>query len=162
MQYGAMDWLSPQTVLPQPPLAEPLGGDAFDEAAFERAFEFARAALETQSMESQPHAFLGSQQARAVLPTETEADASLQGAPGLRPEVGTFRIGADAIPDARNEESGNREEDRTELAITAGQLLENVKDDTSHKFRNSTFLNLMRRLRDGEATVKGQDIVQVG
>ena len=47
------------------------------------------------------------------------------------------------------------------LAQTAAKVLDSVSENTSQKFRQSTFLGLMRKLRDGEATVKGDDIVDV-
>ena len=48
-----------------------------------------------------------------------------------------------------------------ELARTAGQLLDNLKDEKSEKFRQSTFMQLMRRLRDKEAMIEGENIVPV-
>lgn len=49
-----------------------------------------------------------------------------------------------------------------ELARTAGQLLESVSHDTSQKFQDSVFLQLMRRLRDKELKVDGEHFVEVG
>lgn len=46
-----------------------------------------------------------------------------------------------------------------ELAVTAGELLERVADNTTDKFQQSNFFALMRRLRDGEARVEGDKIV---
>lgn len=51
--------------------------------------------------------------------------------------------------------------DDDEMAATAGQLLEKVADNTSEKFQNSQFLNLMRRLRDREVRVEEDKIVEV-
>jgi hypothetical protein len=48
-----------------------------------------------------------------------------------------------------------------ELARTAGHLLESVSHDTSEKFQSSVFLQLMRRLRDKEVTVEGENFVEV-
>jgi hypothetical protein len=48
-----------------------------------------------------------------------------------------------------------------ELARTAGHLLESVSHDTSQKFQESVFLQLMRRLRDKEVTVEGENFVEV-
>jgi hypothetical protein len=48
-----------------------------------------------------------------------------------------------------------------ELARTAGHLLESVQHDTSEKFQSSVFLQLMRRLRDKEVTVEGENFVEV-
>lgn len=47
------------------------------------------------------------------------------------------------------------------LAATAQELLEKVEHNTSDKFRNSQFLGLMRKLRDREMRVEGNDMVEV-
>jgi hypothetical protein len=51
--------------------------------------------------------------------------------------------------------------DDDEMAATAGRLLERVADNTSEKFQNSQFLELMRRLRDREVRVEEDKIVEV-
>lgn len=51
--------------------------------------------------------------------------------------------------------------DDDEMATTAGQLLERVADNTSEKFQNSQFLELMRKLRDREVKVEGDKMVEV-
>jgi hypothetical protein len=51
--------------------------------------------------------------------------------------------------------------DQDEMAATAGRLLERVADNTSEKFQNSQFLELMRRLRDREVRVEEDKIVEV-
>jgi hypothetical protein len=51
--------------------------------------------------------------------------------------------------------------DEDEMAATAGRLLERVADNTSEKFQNSQFLELMRRLRDREVRVEEDKIVEV-
>ncbi|KAF7376356.1 hypothetical protein MSAN_00051100 [Mycena sanguinolenta] len=53
-------------------------------------------------------------------------------------------------------------QDADELARTAGLLLETVRDAqaTNEKFQNSTFLGLMRGLRDREVVVEGNEVVQ--
>ena len=48
-----------------------------------------------------------------------------------------------------------------ELARTAGQLLDNLKDEQSEKFQQSSFLALMRQLRDKEVRIEGDQIVDV-
>jgi hypothetical protein len=50
--------------------------------------------------------------------------------------------------------------DQTELAATAAELLDRVSGDTSRKFQESSFLALMRRLRDGEVVVEGDKMVE--
>ncbi|KIV77782.1 hypothetical protein PV11_09562 [Exophiala sideris] len=49
-------------------------------------------------------------------------------------------------------------QDADELARTAGQLLHSVQHDTSDKFQNSQFLDLMRKLRDREVEVANNDL----
>ncbi|OCK80253.1 hypothetical protein K432DRAFT_298069 [Lepidopterella palustris CBS 459.81] len=51
--------------------------------------------------------------------------------------------------------------DADEMAQTAGRLLESVANNTSEKFQKSTFLELMRRLRDREVQVEGNKMVEV-
>jgi hypothetical protein len=50
--------------------------------------------------------------------------------------------------------------DEDEMAATAGRLLERIADNTSEKFQNSQFLELMRRLRDREVRVEEDKIVE--
>ena len=64
------------------------------------------------------------------------------------------------------QESKQKEEqpklnDDDEMAATAGRLLERVADNTSEKFQNSQFLELMRRLRDREVRVEGDKMVEI-
>lgn len=48
-----------------------------------------------------------------------------------------------------------------DLAHTAGELLERVSDNSTQKFQESNFLALMRRLRDREVRVEGDQMVDV-
>ncbi|PWN30088.1 TPR-like protein [Jaminaea rosea] len=48
-----------------------------------------------------------------------------------------------------------------ELARTAGRLVSTVEHDQNDKFKQSNFLNLMRKLRDREAGIQGDDIVPI-
>jgi hypothetical protein len=50
--------------------------------------------------------------------------------------------------------------DEDEMAATAGRLLERVADNTSEKFQNSQFLELMRRLRYRDVRVEEDKIVE--
>jgi hypothetical protein len=68
---------------------------------------------------------------------------------------------AEAEEQKQKEQEPKRNDD-DELAATAGKLLSSVSDNTSEKFQNSQFLTLMRRLRDREVRVQGEDIVEVG
>ncbi|QDS74319.1 hypothetical protein FKW77_004104 [Venturia effusa] len=47
-----------------------------------------------------------------------------------------------------------------ELARTAGALLDSVSHDTSSKFQESVFLQLMRRIRDHEIRIEGEQFVE--
>jgi len=58
----------------------------------------------------------------------------------------------------KSEEQSRIEQDQ--MAETAGRLLESVADNTSEKFQKSTFLELMRRLRDHEVRVEGDKMVE--
>lgn len=50
--------------------------------------------------------------------------------------------------------------EQDDLAKTAGLLIDTVKDDQNPKFKNSQFLSFMRRVRDGEVVVDGNDMVE--
>ena len=52
-----------------------------------------------------------------------------------------------------------RHHDQDELARTAGVLLDTVKAETNPKFKDSTFISLMRQLRDREVVVEGNQFV---
>jgi hypothetical protein len=66
---------------------------------------------------------------------------------------------AQAAGQQRSKEQNRNDEDQ--MAQTAGRLLESVADNTSEKFQKSTFLELMRRLRDREVRVEGDKVVEV-
>jgi len=73
-------------------------------------------------------------------------------------------IGADQIHDPTSPEREQRQEDTDPdaLARTAGQLLNSVRHDSSEKFQNSQFLELMRGLRDRDVMVAGDRFVGAG
>ncbi|KAF8070620.1 hypothetical protein FPV67DRAFT_1561383 [Lyophyllum atratum] len=50
--------------------------------------------------------------------------------------------------------------DTDELARTAGLLLDNVRHEQNPKFQNSQFMDLMRKLRDRDVIVEGNQVVQ--
>lgn len=58
------------------------------------------------------------------------------------------------------EKIGKMANDSDNIARTAAELLDSVSHDASSKFTESTFLALMRRLRDKEARVEGNDLVE--
>lgn len=117
-----------------------------DEASFEQAFEAARLELEKQELAMQSQ--LNSVDSDLNPPSNPVVEQHAQHEPA---EV-NVKIGADTIDDDREREVEHREiED--DLARTAGQLLESVKDDHGKKFRESSFLELMRDLRDRRRTL---------
>ncbi|KAI1619383.1 hypothetical protein EDD37DRAFT_216208 [Exophiala viscosa] len=89
-------------------------------------------------------------------PLETSSDLH-QDQQHLPSEI---KIGSDAIHYIEQSERTLDQDiqDADELARTAGQLLHNVQHDTSDKFQNSQFLDLMRKLRDREVEVQNNDL----
>lgn len=78
------------------------------------------------------------------------------------PVAETVRIGADTIPATQQEaEPASRDAEADDLARTAGQLIENLKDEQSSKFQQSNFMQLMRQLRDKEVRIEGDSMVSV-
>ena len=104
---------------------------------------------------------------QAVVPmTEQEMAAGLRGPSedmlenvesGFYDEALDARMTDEQVQDARDEMQRNDDA----LAQTAGELLDKVADNQSTKFQKSSFLDLMRRLRDREARVEGEKIVEV-
>jgi hypothetical protein len=110
--------------------SQQINAETFDEEAFARAFdEAAQAEME-------------------LLEPEQET---------LEPEP-QIRIGADLISHPNTQETFDQSRENDEMARTAGQLLNSVSGDTSEKFQNSTFLQLMRQLRDKQVVVDGDKI----
>ncbi|KAL9106374.1 MAG: hypothetical protein Q9227_008575 [Pyrenula ochraceoflavens] len=135
--------------LAQPPTSVHHQSEEFDEAAFAAAF------AEATSSELKADE-------RILHGQEVNPDSVEQ----LDNQQGTIEnldlIGSDRIPPPEKSESADhpqQERDADDLARTAGALLDSVKDNESEKFQQSQFLSLMRRLRDREATVRGDDIV---
>ncbi|OCL01284.1 hypothetical protein AOQ84DRAFT_350895 [Glonium stellatum] len=63
-------------------------------------------------------------------------------------------------PQQEKKEQNQHHNDDDAMAETAARLLDSVADNTSDKFRQSTFLELMRRLRDREVRVEGDKVVE--
>ena len=153
--------------------------DILDDALFEQHFE--AAALEASqtmgqaevdikplngeiSTNAQQHdpafdtaSLLGPSIQRPPQPTEAIIDASPQDP-----------IGSDLIlEEAENRAKGKGKQpegsadEADELARTAGTLLENLQHDHSQKFKQSSFLSLMRQLRDHQVRVEGDQLVEV-
>ncbi|MCJ1248425.1 hypothetical protein MMC30_005643 [Trapelia coarctata] len=166
--YSSLDaptsYLSPIAQEKQP---EQRLEDLFDEAAFERAFDAAK--IEMTQLES--HATSEAQEAKSNVAgkdleelgevrnmSQFDYDGFEQGQSIQQP-----KIGSDAILEESSKQEEDYQPDREadELARTAGQLLENLKHESSAKFQNSTFLALMRQLRDKEVRVEGDRMVDV-
>lgn len=64
-------------------------------------------------------------------------------------------------PQAQPQSSDQQPEVDEELAHTAGLLLNNVADNQSEKFQQSSFFSLMREFRDYEKKVEGDKVVDV-
>lgn len=116
--------------------------EKFDESAFEAAFEQAGADMD---IELQTNA------------TETVQDSNRETAEENADPVvhEAIRIGSDTIPQADKGRGAD------ELARTAGELLDRVQHDQSQKFQQSNFLALMRRIRDREVQVEGDEFREV-
>ncbi|KAJ5927771.1 hypothetical protein N7466_006727 [Penicillium verhagenii] len=120
--------------------------EKFDESAFEAAFDQARATLELQSAEATPAPEQHMQDASPIDPFET-AQENLQ-------------IGSDTILESEQQDPQTQAHDADALAQAAGQIINSVSHDQSDKFQQSNFLALMRRIRDREVEVKGEDFCE--
>ncbi|KAH1337890.1 hypothetical protein KXV68_001741 [Aspergillus fumigatus] len=119
--------------------------ETFDESAFEAAFEQARADMALQETNA----------------TEEKAEPASE---TIQPDLSTaqepteqIKIGSDTIPQIDKNDPLSRVNDADELARTAGQLLVSVSHDQSEKFRKSSFLALMRRIRDREVRIEDDE-----
>ena len=130
----------PQQPMQQPQMQAPATAEAFDEEAFARAFDQAAQAEMSAQLSEGAQLSQEIQDANAQLPEE--------------------RIGADAIhhPDDADYQQMTPAQESDDLARTAGQLLNSVKDNQSDKFQQSVFLQLMRQFRDKEVVVDGDNI----
>ncbi|KAJ5578971.1 hypothetical protein N7450_007838 [Penicillium hetheringtonii] len=141
--------------MPQAPRQEHAAPvEQFDESAFEAAFDQARANLEEL------------QKPEVAADTELPLHEMSQADPGtVLPDVedlrSDIRIGSDTIPQSEKEDPLTRTHDADALAQTAGQLLDSVRHEQNQKFQQSNFLALMRRIRDREVEVEGDEFREV-
>ncbi|KAI9814488.1 MAG: hypothetical protein M1832_005894 [Thelocarpon impressellum] len=145
--------------------------EAFDDAAFELAFE---AATSEQMPEEQQEGHLPEgRQEETDSGQQILLDESAQNLMNEPPRPlfedsleDLDRIAAEALraesvaETARETAQPQQADDGDELARTAGELLNSVKDNQSQKFQQSSFLALMRQLRDKEVVVEGNDMMQ--
>lgn len=121
--------------------------EAFDESAFEAAFAQASADMEIQ--------------ADSIIQQEAENQETFQ-PPATETEMREeIKIGSDNIPNTKHEDPRTHPNDADELARTAGQLLDSVQHEQNQKFKQSNFLALMRRIRDREVQVEGDEFREV-
>lgn len=133
----------------QAPMMNAAPAEQFDDSAFEAAFEQARADMqELQEPEITAESeTLASEEA-------TQLDPAAQ----VHEEI---RIGSDTILQMEQQDSLTRTRDADALAQTAGQLLDSVRHEQDQKFQQSNFLALMRRIRDREVQVEGDEFREV-
>jgi len=118
----------------------------FSEAEFEQAFQDAYQhiqASETHQMQADP------MEETVISPQD---DIAIH-------EPSQSKIGSDAIEytDTKERTLDQDTRDANDLARVAGQLVQNVSHETNEKFKNSHFLDLMRRIRDREVEVRNND-----
>ncbi|KAL4879805.1 hypothetical protein BJY04DRAFT_193019 [Aspergillus karnatakaensis] len=133
--------------------SQSLGTETFNESAFEAAFEQAKADMTSQFEDTTADAKTRGTTLNDLYSTE---EVSAQ---QIVPE--TIRIGSDTIPQINKDNSQTAVNDADELARTAGQLLNSVSNETNQKFQQSNFLALMRRIRDREVQVEGDEFREV-
>lgn len=93
----------------------------------------------------------------------TDVSETIESSTTFEQTTTTMKIGSDAIEYREQSErtADQDSRDADELARTAGQLLRSVNSETSTKFQNSQFLDLMRRIRDREVEVQNNDLHDV-
>ena len=123
--------------------------ETFDESAFEAAFEQARADMD---LEATSAAQANTENINETLQSDVAAE------PDAHEEI---RIGSDTIPYTEKEDAQGRSNDGDELARTAGHLLDSVSHEKNQKFQQSNFLALMRRIRDREVHIEGDEFREV-
>ncbi|KAJ5719519.1 hypothetical protein N7493_007097 [Penicillium malachiteum] len=127
----------------------------YDEAAFAAAFDKAQADMESQETETaQSTEQQLNEEELAKMPETPLTDEHFESVAPVHEQ----RIGSDNIPGG----SQNTVHSADALAHTAGELLEGISHEQSDKFQQSNFLALMRRIRDREVEVQGDEFREVG
>lgn len=90
---------------------------------------------------------------------ETNNDHSQQWDTAFTTAEGYEKQEADIVAE-KEEQKPINPDDADEFAKTAGRLVSTVEHETSDKFKQSNFLNLMRKIRDRQAGIHGTDIVE--
>lgn len=153
--------------------------DVARSAAFEAAFADAEGAYVSREKETQSHlsdteVVAGvrldpifnnhSSNLNRSQPTNLEPPEQIPMQNFLEQEDPPMRIGSDSISyndhqTTRTAEQNSRNAD--ELARTAGRLLNSMAGETSPKFEQSQFLSLMRKIRDGQVVVRGDEFHEI-
>jgi len=133
---------SQQNPVQQANVSEPQFSEAEFEQAFQDAYQHIQAS-DVQPMQADP------MEEAIVSPQE---DLTIH-------EPSQSKIGSDAIEYTETKERTPDQDtrDASDLARVAGELVQNVSHETNEKFRNSQFLDLMRRIRDREVEVRNND-----
>ncbi|KAI7353078.1 hypothetical protein KC354_g11708 [Hortaea werneckii] len=184
--YGGMGFQSqfaPQHQQPMfgPGMQQGKGKEAstdelFDDAAFERAFEQARDDMldENQAgLEGLQHSTEYRQDTSGELVDQIQREREIQEQlQEMRPELSkglqdpaiqetNALEGLAQQPEQMEEDKQeNKRQDDDALAATAEELLNKVEHNKTDKFKNSQFLGLMRKLRDREVKVEGDQMVE--
>ncbi|RAH78376.1 hypothetical protein BO86DRAFT_402774 [Aspergillus japonicus CBS 114.51] len=126
----------------------------FDESAFEAAFAQASAAIASQETATET---VAAEETTTTPQQDTDDLTTKAQAP-----IEQIKIGSDTIPPTeKSTDPQAQANDADALARTAGQLVDSLKHDTSQKFQESNFLALMRRIRDREVEIKGEEFQEV-
>ncbi|KAF2145394.1 uncharacterized protein K452DRAFT_283754 [Aplosporella prunicola CBS 121167] len=149
--------------------AEPV----FDDAAFAQAFDAAHADIiaEEEAMHKMETDATEVREAETVSRNQEEQSSLNQRPESLLRDLQPPTLDRPMEPildhqmpleeqEAKQEERQQPSHDDEELARTAGQLLDSVSHETNKKFQESSFLALMRRLRDYEVRVDGDKMVE--
>lgn len=141
--------MNPHQVPQQAPAMNAAPIEQFDESAFEAAFEQARADMQEQH------------DVEATTDTETLAHEEVTQLESVTQVHEEIRIGSDLIPQTDPQDQLTQTRDADALAQTAGHLLDNLRHEQDQKFQQSNFLALMRRIRDREVQVEGDEFREV-
>ena len=154
---------------------EPVVDDPFDMAAFERAFDAAhQEIMEADEQAAQAVRELQEETNRmaareaSAMEQDTILESKVPPWPDslvVEHERSLFDENAlerEPVHELQKDEQQERKLDADDdLSRVAGQLLDSVSHENSQKFQDSVFLQLMRRLRDKEVKVDGENFVEV-
>lgn len=143
-QMPQLGFLDKQNTAQHAGLAEPQFTDAEFEQAFQDVFDHIQvteAQVATHGEEAMEEPVFSEQEAVPIH------------------EPSATKIGSDAIQytETNDRSVDQASRDASDLARVAGELVHNVSHETNDKFKNSQFLDLMRRIRDREVEVRNND-----